>query len=949
MKTNLPVTNNEIPFPDGAVLVSKTDMKGMITYANADFVKISGYTREELVGSNHNMVRHPDMPPVAFEDLWDTVKTGKPWSGIVKNRAKNGDYYWVNAVVSPLTSGGNVTGFVSVRNRPTREEIAAASDLYQRINEGKAKLRETTMWGKLNVFKIFANAKVSTKIIILAGLMFSMSVVSAWLAYSTSSSLGQGIESMYTKGSVGTQQLSEVQNAMWQLRYGIAQYLAVPEREARAKIVADSPKWFGIIDERTRSYAALDLTEEQRQALQEFTAIFEQYKDARPKWMALMEAGKKEEAAAFRAQTILKSGAGSVKALGQLIELQTKTVADVKSVSDGTVRASQTLIIILTVGSLVVMAIMAFFIIRAITGPLSAIIGYFGRIAEGNYENKIDISHNDELGKVMQALQTMQTTLSFDMNESRHMANESLRIKIGLDSATTNVMIADTNGVIIYANRAVIDMFKQGLADIREVLPHFDPDKFIGQNIDIFHKNPTHQQQMLKSLNTTHKATIKVGSRSFNLAANPVISSAGERLGTCVEWFDCTAELAVQEEINTLVNAAASGDLTKRVSLEDKQGFMKKLGAGMNELLEVLAAAMDDVAVSLDAMAKGDLTVTITKDYQGTFGKLKEDINATVGKLTEVVTNIKESADMIKTASSEISMGNTNLSQRTQEQASALEETASSMEEMTSTVKQNADNARHANQLVTGTRDQAQSSGEIVTNAVGAMDAITTSSKKIADIISVIDEIAFQTNLLALNAAVEAARAGEQGRGFAVVATEVRNLAQRSATAAKEIKGLINESVENVENGTKHVDASGEVLAEIGGSVKKISDIVAEIAAASQEQATGIEQVNKAVMQMDEMTQQNAALVEEAAAASKSMEEQAVQLAEQVTFFKLKESEKVAQNQPQKTAKVSVVPSPAKSAAQPPKKTAPVLKTVASRSSVAKVKGGTNDVEWDEF
>ena len=229
---------------------------------------------------------------------------------------------------------------------------------------------------------------------------------------------------------------------------------------------------------------------------------------------------------------------------------------------------------------------------------------------------------------------------------------------------------------------------------------------------------------------------------------------------------------------------------------------------------------------------------------------------------------MRGSSEQVGTASKQISEGNSNLSQRTQEQASALEETASSMEEMTSTVKQNADNTRQANQLVANARTQAQDGGEVVTKAVAAMEQINTSSKKIADIIGVIDEIAFQTNLLALNAAVEAARAGEQGRGFAVVATEVRNLAQRSATAAKEIKGLINDSVDKVKSGSELVDASGKALAEIVGSVKKVADIIAEIAAASQEQSSGIDQINKAVMQMDEMTQQNAALVEEAAAAA---------------------------------------------------------------------------------
>lgn len=300
---------------------------------------------------------------------------------------------------------------------------------------------------------------------------------------------------------------------------------------------------------------------------------------------------------------------------------------------------------------------------------------------------------------------------------------------------------------------------------------------------------------------------------------------------------------------------------------------------GANSLIQVSEVAQ--------RAAEGDLSKRVTVTSNDELGAMGKAMNAMLDNLVKVVSEVRQAAEHVSTASSEITQGNEDLSQRTSAQAGALEETSASMEQMTSTIKQNADNAKQANQLAVAAREVAEKGGAVTDKAVEAMDEINKSSKKIADIINVIDEIAFQTNLLALNAAVEAARAGEQGRGFAVVASEVRNLAQRSATAAKEIKALINESVQKVGDGSELVNRSGQTLSEIVNSVKRVTDIIAEISAASQEQAAGIDQVNKAVMQMDQGTQQNAALVEEATSASQSMKQQATELLNQVAFFKL--------------------------------------------------------------
>ncbi|MFT3931716.1 MAG: methyl-accepting chemotaxis protein [Spongiibacteraceae bacterium] len=530
--------------------------------------------------------------------------------------------------------------------------------------------------------------------------------------------------------------------------------------------------------------------------------------------------------------------------------------------------------------------------------------------------------------------------LAFEAAEKeRQVAEEKLaaanaRIRAALDNVTTNVMIANNDREIIYMNRSVSEMMIAVESDLRKVLPNFDARKLIGTSMDGFHRNPAHQRDLLANLRSTYRAQIAVGGRTFSLIANPVFSDSGERLGSVVEWKDRTDEVKVENEVGDIVVAASNGDFTRRIALEGKDGFFRQLAEGINQLVNTSEKGLKDVGYVLEALSRGDLTRSITADYQGTFGELKDYSNNTVTSLTQMLLQIREATETINTASNEIASGNADLSARTEQQASNLEETASSMEELTSTVKQNSDNARQANQLAMTASGVAQKGGVVVQNVVETMAAINDSARKIADIISVIDGIAFQTNILALNAAVEAARAGEQGRGFAVVAAEVRNLAQRSASAAKEIKSLITDSVEKVDNGNKLVSEAGVTMQEIVQSIKRVTDLMSEIAAASEEQSSGIEQVNTAVTQMDEMTQQNAALVEQASAAAESLREQAETLSQSVAVFVLSSSEAPASTLralPKQATKPSALP-----------------KAKLTKLKTAKAAKPAED-EWDEF
>ncbi len=514
-----------------------------------------------------------------------------------------------------------------------------------------------------------------------------------------------------------------------------------------------------------------------------------------------------------------------------------------------------------------------------------------------------------------------------DTTELRAKNREIGRLVSATHGMTTCLMMSDTNGVINYLNPAVKKMLKKREDELKITLPNFDINTIIGSSFDVFHKNPAHQRKILQPENLPYNSAIKVGPLSFELTAVALRDADGVYLGTAVEWVDTTDIINAQEQIESLISDAARGDLSNRLKAESYSGFMKNLALGVNSMLDTVVEPIESCKSVLEDLAAGDLQNSMDGTYHGLFSQLQSSINTSIDNLRNMVGEIMETSSHVSTSSKEISQGNTDLSQRTEEQASSLEETASSMEELTGTVKENAEAAGKANKLSVDTMKLAESGGNVVSEAIDAMKEINRASKEISDIIGVIDEIAFQTNLLALNAAVEAARAGDQGRGFAVVAAEVRNLAQRSASAAKDIKSLINNSVSKVEQGSQLVNDSGQKLNDIVDSVRNVTQLVKEISSASDEQSSGIEQINQAVAQMDNMTQQNSALVEEAAASAESLNEQAGNLMELMSFFKTGE--------------------------ESGKRTKEIVSPVKPKATASSQSTGTNDVqsdqEWEEF
>ena len=702
MRKNLPITQTEYVLPDDAMLVSKTDLKGHITFANDAFIEASGFSMTDLLGKAHNLVRHPDMPEEAFSDLWDTLKVGRPWTALVKNRRKNGDYYWVIANATPVREGGVVTGYMSVRSKPSRAQVTAADELYRLFREKRAGHR------------------------------------------------------MIREGKV--------------VREGLARRLtcAAGTSLGRQAMVAGTP-------------AAGALT------LALCATIQGPAFPVAARWAV--------------AATALAFGIAGLSALWRLI--------------------------------------------RRAAGLLHEVAAHVEELTQGNFDRIFEASGEDELAALQRSLQSLRTKVGFELANSRNLVLDNTRIRQALDVAAANVMVADSSFDIVYANRSLMEMFAAAETDIRQSLPAFDAARVVGANMDQFHGQTPLQRDTLSRLAAATQTRLTLGARKLDLVITPILDDAHGRVGTVVEWTDRTRELATEAQIESIVTAAAMGDLSGRVDADGLTGFFASVTTGLNGLL---------------------------------------------GTMADLVSRVQEAAAAVRSDADEISRGSMDLSERTGAQASALEETASSMEEMSSTAQMSAGHASQADQLAGAARSQAEIGGGVVSDTVTAMRGITDSSNKIATIICVIDEIAFQTNLLALNAAVEAARAGDHGRGFAVVASEVRGLASRSAAAAKEIKGLIEESVNKVIHGTSLVDRSGQSLAEILRAVAKVTDIVGEMSNASREQASGIEQVNRAVMSLDQVTQKNAALVEQTTAAAKSLLKQAARLDEMMSRYTVRDS-----------------------------------------------------------
>ncbi len=938
MKINMPLTNEEYVLTETDSIVSKTDLNGKITYASDDFIRISGYSKDELIGASHNIVRHPDMPPEVFADLWDSMKAGYPRSAIIKDRSKNGGFFWALANVAPLYEDDKVIGYISVRLKPTSRQVNEASTGYLKFCKGQAghlKIRDGRIVRK-SLWESFAPIKIvsiKARLLMIITIMSMLLLAVCGLGYYGMSNSSEGLRTVNNNHMRPLTQISQIQKLMLTNRLYVSTSLFNPTTELISKNTTEVEKNITLINTIFNDYLNSPLGSDEKKQVEAFSNDKNR----------LIQEGLQPAILALRGNDITlakKIIDDKITPLYEVVDITAQKLLQLQlddTAKESKAGLSRDYRILGIASTLIALGIFlalwfSFSLLRAIVQPLNTMVKHFGQISQGHYHNAIEIKCLDEVGKVMAALKSMQIKLGFDVAEVKRTAADHLRIKVALDNVSTGVMIADNHRNIIFANKSVLDLLKNAETDIRKQLPDFSVGTVVGSCIDKFHKVPEHQVQLLSSLSGTHIANLELGGHSMVLTINAVINDQGERQGVVLEWLDRTGEVAVEKEVAVILVGAVMGDFTRRIVMKGKEGFYRELSESINQLMETTECGLNEAARVFNVLSHGDLTEKITNHYSGTLGQLKEDANCMVDDLNNIIGQIKHVAEAIHTMAKEIATGNMSLSHRTEQQAASLKQTAVSMQELISIVQQNSANAQHASDLAVNASDTAGKGVTVIGQVVKMMNGINESSRKVVEITSVIDNIAFQTNILALNAAVEAARAGEQGRGFAVVAGEVRNLAQRAASAAGEIKSLITDSVEKVEDGSRLVAQAGNTMKDIASCIHGVTEIMSEISAASVEQTNGIEQVNMAICQMDDVTQQNASLVQNASAAAKSMEEQTQQLTVTVAHFKME-------------GETHAVDRSFSRPALPAQKTAPVPVV-----TIVKTDATSNDSDgWEEF
>jgi methyl-accepting chemotaxis protein len=607
------------------------------------------------------------------------------------------------------------------------------------------------------------------------------------------------------------------------------------------------------------------------------------------------------------------------------------SAADIAGVVDAAARPMLTI----SATALGAIALVGWFAARSIHRPISAMRDAVGQLAEGEHVAIPGLDRKDEIGDLARALKTIHDS-----------GVEAARIRAALDSCRTNVMVCDGDNRVVYVNTSLLKFFGEAQEDFRAAFPGCSAKDMLGKVME--------SVQGRHSSRGGQPIRFALGRRTVSLSLTAVIHADGRQLGTAVEWLELTDELAAASEVAEMVAAAVEGDFSRRVPLAGKPEALSRIADGMNQINTLVEGAIGELSGVIGALAEGDLTHRMTGSYSGGLAALKHNLNGALEHLGQTVSTIQGTAGNVSRAAMEINAGAGDLAARTEQTAVNLEETAATTEQLAASVKHSAARSREATELANEAMNVAQDGKDVVARAVGAIELIEDSSGRISEIVSVIDAIAFQTNLLALNAAVEAARAGDAGKGFAVVASEVRSLAQRSSQAAKDIKGLIASSNQQVGEGVRFVKSTGEALERIVAAAGKVSATVVEISSSAAEQANGIEDMSRSVAHMDETTQQNSALAEQSATSAHELMNEIATLRTLVTFFRadMPAAPSFAQMEPARLQRlaVSLAEQPRATPRRPePRRSEPAATAGMRPEPRRRAAGGGRADDWAEF
>ncbi len=885
----MPVTNREIELKDSSLLVSKTNLKGIITYCNKDFIDICGYSKDELMGRNHNLVRHPDMPPAAYQDLWEALKAKRPWTGIVKNRAKNGDCYWVEANVVPIAKNGKVIEYLSLRRKATHQQISDAKKLYKSINDGsfkpslKQRLHNYNFLKRLGLVPKVLIPIFSLMIIFIAISAFTvpkmledMAVKDAIAAGTNTVNQLKEVRAYYTKNVIKKVVNKNGFTASYD-HAGVEGVIPLP-----ATMIHELSEIFSNSGTGVALYSGFPFPVRKDRVLDDFQkAAWESLqKDPDKKYIRRENKSGRIVVRTAIADKMVAQGCVNCHNNHPMTPKNNWKIGDVRGVlevendiTDKVAAANTiagTLILVMIVMSIVLAFIISWLLFKIVKKPLSDCVSVINNISEGKYDDRIEVDTDDEIGKLQLTMKLMQSNQGFQVYHALQEAEDGKRIATALSASSTAVMLADENNNIIYVNDAICTLFDNIRDTILEHRPDFNIDNLPGQNIDTLFNDTAHQQALREDLKQSYVAKFSIAEVDLQIIANPVLADDGKRIGTVVEFEDQSAQNRVMKH---LTDAATTGDFSKLKADDGEDENYINLANNINNVLETTGDSINSVVKALDKLSNGDLNCYIEGNYNGVFKRLQEGVNSTLDKLANVIEVAQKNSSAGVATSAELSSTATALGQGSSEQAASLEEIASSMEEMSANIRQSADNAGQTEQIAQKTADDAAESGKSVDEAVGAMKAI-------AEKISIIEEIARQTNLLALNAAIEAARAGEHGKGFAVVAAEVRKLAERSQKAASEIGELSTNTVDVAEN-------AGKKINELVPDIQKTAELVQEISVSSKEQNVGAAEINKALQQLDNVVQRAAASAEELSSSAAQLSGQAEEQSEAMSFFRL--------------------------------------------------------------